>query len=181
MSTGVNFLCCDQCGYNPGRPRMKQMTLTIRPADQSDLDVLVALNGEVQTLHHQALPHLFKPVTGGQASKALFAQLLGDTANRFLLAMLDASAAGYLFCETREREETALTYANRSLYIHHLGVAQAYRRQGIGRALMAAAQAVAAESAISRIEVDFWTFNEDARAFYAAQGFVSFNERWWRA
>jgi ribosomal protein S18 acetylase RimI-like enzyme len=159
---------------------MEPMSVQIRPATTADLDDLVVLNGDIQALHHQTLPHLFKPAKGGSAVKELFGQLLGDAANIVLVAIANETVAGYLFCERRERAETALTYASCALYIHHLGVSAEHRRQGIGRALMSAAQSFATESGISRIEVDFWTFNDEARAFYAAQGFVSFNERWWR-
>ena len=153
--------------------------MTIREARADDLEALVALNAEIQTLHHQALPQLFKPAAA-EPAKAYFAALMGEAANRFLLANADEAVAGYLFCERRERPETALTYASRALYIHHLGVRPGYRRQGIGRGLMAAARSLAAETACGRIEVDFWAFNDAARDFYAALGFVSCNERWWQ-
>jgi shikimate dehydrogenase len=157
------------------------MTVHIRPPTWADIDALIALNAEIQALHHQALPHLFKPASGGEAVKDLFVQLMGGAANTFLVAIADDAVAGYLFCETRERAETALTYASRAVYNHHLGVDAQFRRRGIGRALIAAAQSLATERGIKRIEVDFWSFNDEAREFYAALGFVSFNERWWRA
>jgi len=154
------------------------MVLTIRPATAADLAALAALNRDVQALHHQALPSLFKPPS--EAAADFFAERLGDSAHVFLLAWRDDEPAGYLFYELRQRPETALTYASRALTICHLAVRSDCRRQGIGRALLAAVEAAAAENSVARIEVDFWDFNEEAQAFYAAHGFAPATARWWR-
>lgn len=154
------------------------MDLIIRPATTADLETLVTLNRDVQALHHRAMSELFKPPS--DEARKLFAELLGNPANVFLVALRGSEAVGYLLYEVRERPETALTYASRALTICHLSVRSDCQRQGIGRALLAAVEVVAAERDIARIEVDFWAFNEEAQAFYAKLGFVPATARWWR-
>ena len=50
--------------------------------------------------------------------------------------------------------------------------------RGIGRALMVSVETAAHRHAIDTVQVDFWSFNEEAQAFYRRLGFVPFSARW---
>ena len=48
-----------------------------------------------------------------------------------------------------------------------------------GAALLAAVRAAANEAGITLFTLDVWTFNTEARAFFARHGFTAYNERLW--
>ena len=58
-----------------------------------------------------------------------------------------------------------------------LAVAASARRLGVGRALMAEAEAVATELGLARVELDVRAWNEGAARFYAALGYAPFATR----
>ncbi|GAA0542841.1 GNAT superfamily N-acetyltransferase [Rhizomicrobium palustre] len=154
------------------------MALTIRKAGPQDVKTLVRLNRPVQALHHDAQDWLFKAETEDAALEAYFASVIANPTHTILMAFWDEEAAGYLFYEARERPASLLTKANRSLFIHHLSVDEVHRRKGIGRVLMAAVDLAA--DGFDFVEVDFWSFNGEAREFYAACGYGVSRERWWK-
>ena len=84
---------------------------------------------------------------------------------------------GYIYAQHVARPENPFRPAPDLLYIHHLCVTRARRRQGYGQALVRRVVALARELGIERVELDVWTFNEAARAAFAAMGFSAHNVR----
>jgi ribosomal protein S18 acetylase RimI-like enzyme len=153
-------------------------TITVRAATIDDTASIAVLNAEVQALHATALPDLFKPADGAALASAVAAMIAGSR-NLVWLAEVGDEPAGYAYAELIQRTETSHRYAEDMIYLHHLAVAAAHRRRGVGTALMAALNAHASQHAITRVGLDVWTFNESARAFFRRQGFMPYNERLW--
>jgi ribosomal protein S18 acetylase RimI-like enzyme len=65
----------------------------------------------------------------------------------------------------------------RMLYVDALAVAPEHRRRGIARALLAGAEAAAAERGCDGIALDTGLHNEPARALYEAAGFAAHEVR----
>ena len=65
------------------------------------------------------------------------------------------------------------------LYVHHIAVAPAARKNGIGSALMDAAKAHGVSSGVTLMGLTVWSFNEPARQFFRRYGLVAYNERMW--
>ena len=78
--------------------------------------------------------------------------------------------------KTKDRGEHAFCKAHKLLYVDQISVSRDHRNKGVGKALINAAKASAAEDGIRRLELDVWTENADAKQFFAAQGFTTFNE-----
>jgi ribosomal protein S18 acetylase RimI-like enzyme len=76
-----------------------------------------------------------------------------------------------------EREEAPYRRADRIVYVDQLCVATAAQRRGHGGRLLEAVKQRARELEISRIELDTWTLNREARGFFAAAGFQEINIR----
>jgi GNAT superfamily N-acetyltransferase len=85
-----------------------------------------------------------------------------------LLAEVGDEPAGYAYAEFVQRSETAHRYTEDMIYLHHLSVAAAHRRRGVGTALMTALHTRASERVITCIARDLWTFNESARLLQAS-------------
>jgi ribosomal protein S18 acetylase RimI-like enzyme len=154
------------------------MAILIRKATEQDVDVLRALNADVQALHAAALPWLFKPPRPDSAPWEV-GGLLAQPENLFFIAEVDGEAAGYAYAQIREWPETSFTHAHDMIYLHHISVRPAHRRHGIGSALVGAVQAAAAEADVTLVALDVWTFNDEARAFFRRHGFAAYNERMW--
>ncbi len=155
--------------------------IQIRLATRDDAEVISALNVDVQRLHAEALPHLFKPPSADTFSPSAFLELLADPNNYIYLASMDGEAVGYIYAEHRRQPETASRYAMESLYIHHISVRPDYRTKGVGNALVRAVKELANDAGITTIALDVWSFNTSAKGFFEKHGFVNYNERMWLA
>jgi diamine N-acetyltransferase len=148
----------------------------IRNATAGDLGALLALNAFVQQQHAEALPRLFKPPANSQQSVDAFNTILNDP-DRLVLLAEGAAPAGCLYAQFQNRPASWARLELQLLYILHLVVAPKFRRRGVGALLMSAALDAARIKGITRVEVDVWSFNSEARHFYAKHGFEVFNER----
>jgi GNAT superfamily N-acetyltransferase len=70
-----------------------------------------------------------------------------------------------------QRHETVFCRERRWHEIDHIGVEQAFRGQGIGRALLQTALAAAEETGTNDVELASWSFNTDAHAMFQRCGF----------
>lgn len=82
--------------------------------------------------------------------------------------------------EVLHRPEDRFRHACQMVYLHHLSVRPAWRRRGIGEALVEAVRESATGRGIALLALDVWSFNDGARAFFRRQGFATYNERMWR-
>ena len=151
--------------------------MTIRLADPTDYGPVARLNGEVQQLHAEALPHLFKPASEQAFSRAVYEEMLARPRCSLYLAVADGEPVGYIYLEVLDRADTWFRRAHRVLYVHQLCVSSAHRRHGHGHRLLEHAAQLATQQGIAQLELDTWWFNTGARAFFARQGFEESNVR----
>ncbi len=153
------------------------MQIDIRPAEPADADVISVLNRDVQSKHATALPWLFKD---GKLGREVADTLLRSDQNLVLLASIGGEPAGYIYAEFREFPESPFTFPYQALHIHHISVAEPFKRTGIGHALMRCVLAAAQERNVHRLTADFWIFNHEAHAFFESFGLSPYNIRVWR-
>jgi ribosomal protein S18 acetylase RimI-like enzyme len=155
------------------------MPAAVRKATTVDAEALSSLNADVQTIHWSALPTRFKPPGPDTFPPAAAAALLAQPDNLVFIAEVDSLPVGYAYAEVIHRPETAFSYADDLVYLHHISVRPAYRKRGLGGALMDAVRSAASDRGITVLALDVWTFNEEARSFFRRHGFTSYNERLW--
>jgi ribosomal protein S18 acetylase RimI-like enzyme len=155
------------------------MTPRVRRAGADDAALISALNADVQALHAAGFPQRFKPPGPETFPAAEVADLLRKRATLAFIAEIDSAPAGYAYAETMSLPETSLRHAYDMVHLHHISVRPDFRRQGVGAALLAAVRAAANEAGITLFTLDVWTFNTEARAFFARNGFTAYNERLW--
>ena len=173
-------LCASRPQASPAADgRAALMTILTRRASRADAALISILNADVQTIHADALPGLFKPPSPGSFTAEADA-LLANSDNLLFLAFFDHEPAGYAYAQVIRRQATTLTYAAETVYLHHISVLSKYRRRGVGSALLNAVQASGVELGITLLMLDVWTFNEGARAFFWRHGFQQDVERLWR-
>lgn len=156
-----------------GRPKI--MTILIRATSTADAGLLTLLNRDVQQLHAEMEPGVFKSDPDHDAVAAFFAAKLALTENQMRIADASDGPKGYVWFEVQERSETPLRLARRRIYIHHLSVQAGARRQGIASMLLNHVEAEARARGITHVALDTWATNVPARSFFSARGFTAFN------
>jgi ribosomal protein S18 acetylase RimI-like enzyme len=142
----------------------------IRRATLEDAGTVAALNAHVQGWHAAHYPQVFFANPDPAALTAHFAEQLADPNVHCFLA--GQPAMGYALCAFLDRPQSIFSPAVRRLTVDHIAVAPDARRQGHGRALLAAARALARDLGCGEVMLDTWEANHEAHAFFAANGFA---------
>lgn len=158
----------------------KRGTVKIRQATPRDASLLPSLCRDVQQLHAEHYPHIFKVPERDDFAVPYFIAMLADADVSIFIAEEDLAPAGYVFCELFERPPNVFNHAFRLLQIEHIGVRSGLQGRGIGAALMAEAEALAKRLGVPRLELHSWEFNKSAHQFFEAQGFQKFDYRFWK-
>ncbi len=150
--------------------------MNLKIIQTEDPELVARLNHDVQNLHYEIEPELFKPFSQ-EGMSSMFAKMLLDPTMSAYVAYLDETPAAYIVLCQRVLEENAFKYAHSVLHIDQVCVDSAFKGQGIGKALVDFAKQLAKENNIHRIEMNYWTKNNNSGEFFRSQGFVNFNER----
>ncbi len=153
--------------------------MDVRLANLNDAEIISALNTAVQTVHAEALPHLFKPTSPETFPASFVRQLLADPDTCIFIGSLHGEPIGYIYAQIIKRSETALRHAWERVHIHHISVHRTQQRMGCGHALIQAVVQFAKAHGITTMTLDVWSFNAQARSFFATQGFTVYNEDMW--
>jgi GNAT superfamily N-acetyltransferase len=135
---------------------------------------------DVQRLHAEHYPDIFKMPQNDDFAASFFEEMLVDPAISIFIAEENEEAVGYIFCKLIEQPENAFTVAMRLLLVEHISVRPAARGKGVGTALIKQAEILAKGLAVQRIQLDSWDFNTNAHSFFERLGFQKFNFRFWR-
>ena len=73
--------------------------LKVRAATVNDADTISNLNDEVQNVHAEALPHLFKPASGKTFSAKEITEIPTQPNNHIFLAYCYEEPVEYIYCE----------------------------------------------------------------------------------
>ena len=154
--------------------------MNIRQANSSDSVLLSSLCMDVQCLHAENHPEIFKMPHSNDFAVPFFEEMLADPKNSAFLAEENGQALGYIFCKLVERPETPFTFTMRYLLVDQISVRPAAQKKGLGAALIERIIALGKELNVPRIQLDSWGFNREAHAFFEKMGFEKFNHRFWR-
>ncbi len=140
----------------------------IRRAVSEDAPLLAVLNRQVHDLHVAAEPEVYRDPDPSELV-AWFRERMrnGDMA----LIAHDEEPLGYLMARTIDRPGHLFAHPRRFLLVDQVAVHTTFRRRGVGRALMAAAEDLAQERGLDMVELDVRAINHDALSFYATLGY----------
>jgi GNAT superfamily N-acetyltransferase len=154
--------------------------MKIRQATPTDSLLLSSLSMDVQSLHVEHHPDIFKAPQSEEFAKSFFDEALGDSVTSIFIAENEGQALGYILCNLVERQENPFTFAMRFLMIDQISVRPAARGQGVGAELIRRVEELAKELGVQKIQLGSWDFNIDAHRFFERQGFTKFHHRFWR-
>ncbi len=141
----------------------------IREAKEQDIPKIGALLSQVDLVHHNGRPDIFK--VGRKYSDAEISAILQDKNQPILVATdEDDTVTGYCFCVYRTHPENSVLTDIKTLFIDDFCVDETLRGQGIGKELYKAAVALAKENGCYNVTLNVWSFNESAIKFYESCG-----------
>jgi ribosomal protein S18 acetylase RimI-like enzyme len=146
------------------------MTITVREAQEWDIDFLVEMNRIVHDLHVAAVPAYFRHPEPGAIAE-LFRSKLRHPDVRVWIASVGEVPAGYAVSVFRERLENAICLARRFYELDEIAVSPAHRQMGVARALAERVLADACAQGVRDVELTAWSFNSVAHAAFESLGF----------
>ena len=151
---------------------MSPEPILVRTARMGDYDALVALFDELDELHRQARPDVFRPFEGPARTREQIEQWLVGPGSTVLVAESGLDVVGLAVLLTRPPSPFAGAVPNKVVELDNIVVRADRRGQGIGRQLLEAAVVWSRGQGADHVVVSVHAFNRDARRFYETFGFA---------
>ena len=145
------------------------MPITVRPATTNDIPALMALLVQVNMVHHNGRPDLFKGPTTKYTEAELAAILADPTTPVFVGVDGTDRVLGHGFC-VMQHSGGRLMEAHDTLYIDDICVDEAARGRGVATALFRHVRTWAKAEGTDFITLNVWQGNENALHFYEKMG-----------
>lgn len=143
--------------------------LTLRRAEARDIPAIMALLVQVNMVHHNGRPDLFKGPTTKYTEAELVAILADDATPVFVCADEAGRVLGHGFC-VMQHSGGQLMEEHDTFYIDDICVDENARGLGVGRALYGHILAFARSLGCYNVTLNVWTCNPGAMAFYEKLG-----------
>ena len=153
---------------------------TIRPATIADYDRICELAAQMDRLHRTALPDRFREPAGPNRARGYVESLIADPDTLLAVAESEGRVVALLNSGLEQTPDIPVKPPSRFLRVRGLVVDEAYRRQGIGQALLAAAVEWAADRGAQEVQLSVYEFNSVAAAFCRSHGFSPLSSRFVR-
>lgn len=141
----------------------------IRLAIEKDIPKIEDLLSQVDLVHHNGRPDIFK--IGRKYSAEELKMILKDK-NRPILVSVDENdeVEGYCFCIFKQHKDNSVLTDIKTLYIDDLCVDENLRGKHIGKQLYDAAVKLAKDSDCYNLTLNVWSCNQSALHFYEHLG-----------
>ncbi len=140
----------------------------IRKAYRADIKRIIELLRQVNMVHYEKRPDLFKPHTTKYNEHELEEILDNDTKPIFVYD--NGEVLGYAFCQINEVKDNILLQDIKTLYIDDICVDEKTRCMHIGKALFDYVHDFAMSIGCYNITLNVWEGNDAAMCFYKNMG-----------
>ena len=144
--------------------------MRIRKGEEKDIDDILRLLVQVNMVHHNIRPDLFKGPATTYNAKELSAILTEEENPVFVCVDDNDKLLGYIFCRTEVTEESPLRTGINTIYIDDLCVDECARGMNVGRTLYEYALDYAKEHDFYNVTLHVWEGNDNALKFYEKMG-----------
>jgi ribosomal protein S18 acetylase RimI-like enzyme len=158
---------------------MKAPDFQLRRASNADLDAFYGMFEQVQSIHADVEPEFFRPPEKDETFQQYFEGILGDPDQHLLFACLDGVEVGFVQYFLGLRPQSIFRPERRVGYVHGLVVNEEHRRTGCAAMLIEHVKQAAKQEDIALLGIDFWSFNDAARACFEKAGFKVSQEFMW--
>ena len=153
------------------------MSTFIRPALFSDFEDYTRLYLEINDLHAAAHPHPFRFTALPPRDEEDFQIQLEDDDQAIFMAEVEGAPAGFINVILRQSPPLEILTRRCYAVVDSLSVGAAYRRRGVGQALMQRAEDWAVQKGATSLELNVYEFNQGAVAFYEELGFITLSRK----
>ena len=147
--------------------------LFVRCAVEADIPALMALLVQVNRVHYEGRPDLFKPATK-YTEDDLRRIFQNDELPVFVCVDDDDRVLGHGFCVFQQHVNSNLLTDVKTLYIDDICVDEAARGRGVGRAIYGHILDFAREAGCYNVTLNVWSCNPGAMAFYEKLGLTPY-------
>ena len=147
--------------------------MKVRRAEERDIPAILNLLVQVDMVHHNGRPDLFKGPATKYSAEELKAILADEGTPVFVCADEENRVLGHGFC-ILQHSGGQLMVEHTTLYIDDICVDEATRGMGVGRALYEYILAYAREKGCYNVTLNVWSCNPGAMAFYEKLGLVPY-------
>ena len=144
----------------------------IRRAEIKDIPGILELLVQVDMVHHNGRPDLFKGPATKYNAEEIEEILKNDNSPVFVNVDEEGNVLGHAFCIFKHRPEHPVQTDIKTLYIDDICVNEACRGQGVGKALYQYVLEYAKNQGCYNITLNVWVCNPGAMEFYKAMGLV---------
>lgn len=146
--------------------------MTVRRATELDIPRILELLVQVDMVHHEGRPDIFKgPATKYNAGE--LAEIIPDDSTPvFVCEDEDGTVMGHAFCIHKQVVGDSVLTDIKTLYIDDICVDSVYRGRGVGKALYEHVVKYAEEKGCYNITLNVWNCNPGAMRFYESLGLV---------
>ena len=145
----------------------------VRRAEERDIPALMNLLVQVDMVHHQGRPDLFKGPATKYTAEELREILRKEETPVFVCVEEDGGVIGHGFCVMETYGGTLMT-ERKTLYIDDICVDEKHRGSGAGRMLYEHIRAYAKKEGCYNLTLNVWCCNPGAMRFYEEMGMTPY-------
>ena len=149
-----------------GKIMQKYTIIKATPVDANEIGKIAY---QVALLHYQNAPDEFKKPTLKNQTDYI-KKSIADKNVLVLCAKSDEKTVGYVVVYFNTLPKEYFHFEKRA-FIGSIAVDENYRGQGVGTALLKAVETAVKKKKISALEIDVYTFNQDAEKLYNKLGY----------
>ena len=146
------------------------METIIRRAEACDIPGILKLLVQVDMVHHNGRPDLFKGPATKYNAEELARIIEDDNTPVFVNISEKETVVGHAFCVRKQNVGDAVLTDIKTLYVDDICVDEAARGQGVGKALYEHVKAFAKAEGFYNLTLNVWTCNPGAMKFYESMG-----------
>ncbi len=147
--------------------------MQIREAKQSDIKSIADLYEELNSEHNALLPEIFRKAARASIEWHIFS-IFGNF-NSTILVAEEEEILGFAHITVEQVKNNSMFEDRCYAWVHNLCVRKERRGQGVGSALMKAAESWSAERGATTMELTVWEANEGALHFYESLSYKTLN------
>ena len=145
---------------------------SVRRAEKKDIARILELLVQVDMVHHEGRPDLFKGPATKYNEDELNEIIKEDNAPVFVCVNDEGDVLGHAFCIFKQVTDNSVLTDIRTLYIDDICVDEKARGSGAGKALFEYVKSYAKENGFYNITLNVWTCNPGAMKFYENMGLL---------
>lgn len=144
----------------------------VRRATEKDIPQIMKLLVQVDMVHHNGRPDIFKGPATKYNEEQLKMIIEDDSTPVFVCVDDDDNAIGHAFCVHKQVVGDNVLTDIRTLYIDDICVDEDSRGKHVGKALYEHVMEYAKKEGFYNVTLNVWSCNPGAQKFYESMGFV---------